>query len=186
MDELLLWVPVVLAVIVAIVVLQWLSTRERWRTATTTLIGEGAYRSQVTSALSAPRFPKRIAVLSTLTSLWGVITLLFAAAGFILTMVIASSDGSAIFIGIVSCSGVLLGISAFVLSSRIIRRSDRAPHTIRWYTAFGITHHIAVALAFAFVGHDTADMFPYVLIPCAIGIGLTALVPWGTRGTTFA
>lgn len=179
MDELLRWVPGMLAAIVASVVLLWVSARDRWRATTTTVTGEGAYRSHATTTLASPRFPKRIAALSTLTIAWGVLTFLFATAGFLFVLVIASSGASAVFVGLVSCSGVLFGISSLVLASRLIRRSERAPRTLRWYAAFGIVHHIVVPLAFASLSQGIAEVFPMVLIPCAIGIGVVALVGWG-------
>lgn len=176
------WVPVVLVVPLASVFMQWRAARERWRTTTAHEAGDGVYRSQVSTLVSAPRFPKRIATLSFLTSVWGVLTLLFAAAALLFVTVIHSPEASRVFIFIVSASGIVHGISAFVLASRMIRRSERAPRSIRWYTGLGITHHIAVVLVFALGGSERLQMLPFVLCACGVGIVLTAAVPWGTRG----
>jgi len=176
------WVPVVLVVLLAAVFMQWRAARERWRTTTAHEAGDGVYRSQVSTLVSAPRFPKRIATLSFFISVWGVLTLLFATAGFLFAIILPSAEHSAVQIGVVSASGIVLGISAFVLASRMIGRSERAPRSIRWYTGLGITHHIAVVLVFALGGSECLQMLPFVLCACGVGIVLTAAVPWGTRG----
>ena len=172
--EVWLWGGAVVAFFMFVVGLQWFFTRERWRNRSEAQAGEGAYRSHTIRSIGAPRFPKRIALLATLTNLWGLATLVFAAAGFLLVGITTSHAASTTLIGLASCSGVVLGIASFVVASRVIGRSDRAVVSAQRYAAFGLVHHLAVIAAFAVGTGDVQELLPAVLLPCAIGIGLAA------------
>lgn len=180
-SEVWLWIGGIVVFVMLMVATQWFSSRDRWRKKSEASVGEGAYRSQNATSVSAPVFPKRLALLATLTNLWGLLTLLFAAGGFLLVGITTGHATSKTFVGLVSCSGIVLGIASFIVASRIMRRSDRALTSTRSYALFGLIHHLAVIAVFAFATGDIQEMFAVTLVPCAIGLANAAFMHWGAR-----
>ena len=180
-SEVWLWIGGIVVFVVLMVAAQWFLSRDRWRRKTETSVGEGAYRAQTATTLGAPVFPKRLALLATLTNLWGLLTLLFAVAGFLLIDVTTGHTASKTLVGLVSCSGIVLSIASFIVASRIMRRSDRAFSSACGHAVFGLVHHLALLAVFGFAAGDIQEMFPVTLVPCAIGLANAAFMHWGAR-----